>query len=224
MKFETVVDGSSISWRSLIESLGLPWIRALDNLIKLTRIVKSRFRKGLYEVIEYNTTLELKDKKGIWATLRKYEKVRYLQDNIIAFQDQAWGDGKILVNYRCKPGIPVDTYRSGFKYHVLISLHDVKNRGDIDEFHIDWGIRRGYLLPTGFLATEINHYTNKVKIEVIFPKARPPLLASVFEKNRRRTVDLGKNSIFQLPNGKWEISWSLEHPRLYEQYILKWEW
>jgi len=31
--------------------------------------------------------------------------VRYLQDNVIAYRDQAWGDGEILVDYRCTPGI-----------------------------------------------------------------------------------------------------------------------
>ena len=224
MKIETVVDGSLINWQTVIEGLGLPWIKALDNVARLFGVLKSRFHKGLYEVQDYNTTLELFDKKGSWAVLRKYEKVRYLQDNIIAFQDQAWGDGKILINYRCKPGKPVDIYRSGFKYYILISLHGVKTRGDIDEFNIDWGIRKGFLRSTGFWATEISHPTDRIKVQVIFPKVRPPLMASVLEKNRQRTVPIGRDSIVQLPSGKWKISWGLNHPKIYEQYILKWEW
>jgi len=54
----------------------------------------------MYEVLEYESTLELKDRGGKRATFKKREKVRYLQDNVIAYQDQAWGDGEILVNYR----------------------------------------------------------------------------------------------------------------------------
>jgi len=61
--------------------------------------------QGLYEVLDYEATLELKDKRGKRACVRKYEKVRYLQNNIITFQDQAWGDGKILINYRLLPRI-----------------------------------------------------------------------------------------------------------------------
>ena len=45
----------------------------------------------------------------------KRQRVRYLQNNIIAYQDQAWGDGEMLVNYRCSPGVPVDRYKLGHK-------------------------------------------------------------------------------------------------------------
>jgi hypothetical protein len=38
----------------------------------------------------------LEDPEGKRATFKKREKVRYLQDNVIACQDQAWGDGDIL--------------------------------------------------------------------------------------------------------------------------------
>ena len=57
----------------------------------------------MYEVLEYESTLELKDRGGKRAAFKEPEKVRCLQGNIIAYQDQAWGDGGILVNYRCTP-------------------------------------------------------------------------------------------------------------------------
>jgi len=58
----------------------------------------------LPEVLEYESTLELKDRGGKRAIFKKREKVRYLQDNVIAYQDQAWGNGEILIDYRCSPG------------------------------------------------------------------------------------------------------------------------
>ncbi len=138
--------------------------------------------------MDYGIRLELKDPEGKQALVHKREKVKYLQNNIIAFQDQAWGDGKILQNYQCTPGVPVDKYRSGYKTYILISLREVKNRGDIDEFNIQWGISRGFLSPTGFWATDVDHRTNLVKVEVVFPKRRPPLKASVLEKNLQRVT------------------------------------
>jgi hypothetical protein len=66
----------------------------------------------MYEVLRYEAKLGLKDRGGKRATFKKQEKVRYLQDNVIAYRDQAWGDGEILINYRCIPGTPVDRYRS----------------------------------------------------------------------------------------------------------------
>jgi len=212
------------SWQLIISSLGLPWFKVINNLMAGWNLLQVRFRKGLYEVLDYEATLELKDKRGKRACVRKYEKVRYLQNNIVAFQDQAWGDGKVLINYRCTPGFPVDTYRSGYKNYILISLREVKNRGDVDEFHIDWEIHQGFLRPTGFWASEISHYTDKIKMRVIFPKTRPPLHATILEKNHQRTLTLSKDSFLHLPDGKWEVTWERIRPRLYEQYILSWEW
>jgi hypothetical protein len=85
-------------------------------------------------VLDYGIRLELKDPEGKRALVSKWEKVKYLQNNIIAFQDQAWGDSRILLNYRCKPGVPVDKYRLGYKTHILVSLREVKNRGNFDGF------------------------------------------------------------------------------------------
>jgi hypothetical protein len=124
---------------------GLPWLEILVQAWKFGRkIMRGLADEGIYEALEYETTLELQDRRGENALLRKREKVRYLQNNIIAFQDQAWADGEILINYRCTPGVPVDRYRPGRQTYILISLRDVKNRGEVDEFNIQWGIRHGF--------------------------------------------------------------------------------
>jgi len=100
MKNATITGASLISW--LIATLsGLPWLEVLGDVWKtIQKVMQGRSYRGLYEVLEYESTLELKDQGGKRATFKKREKVRYLQDNVIAYQDQAWGDGEILVNYR----------------------------------------------------------------------------------------------------------------------------
>ena len=211
------------SWLSGL--LDMPWLALVINIARLgIRVLRGLSSEGVYEVLEYETTLELRDTKGRMATFKKHERVRYLQDHVIAYQDQGWGDGKILVNYRCTPGIPVDRYRSGYKTFVLISLRDVKNRGEVDEFNINWNIRNGFLQRRGFWATEVCHPTRWIKVQVIFPKSRPPLRTWVLERNLQRTLVLGENSRKQLPDGRWLVAWERSQPRLYEHYILNWEW
>jgi len=203
----------------------LPWIEILGELWKISRkMMRGLSNEGTYEVLDYETTLELLDHKGKQASLKKREKVRYLQNHILAYQDQAWGDGKILQDYRCTPGKPVDRYRTGYKTHILISRREVKNKGDIDEFNIQWNIRQGFLKIHCYWATEINHRTKKVNVNVYFPKSRPPKRTWIVEKNLQRSKSLVENSIKQLPDGRWIVSWKKVKPRLYEQYILNWEW
>lgn len=116
---------------------------------------------GSYEVLDYETTLELFDPEGKLAKYTKHQKVQFLQDNVIAFQDQAWGDGEIFAEYKCSPGYPVDTYRDGNKYRVLISLRETKNRGDIEEFHIERTITDGFMRPTEDYQVDIDCMSSK---------------------------------------------------------------
>jgi len=206
-------------------SSSLSWLELIGDLWKIgKKVIRGLSNEGMYEVLDYETTLELLDTKGHKASFTKREKVRYLQDNIITYQDQAWGDGEILAGYKCSPGVPVDQYRIGHITHILISLREVKNKGDISDFQIEWNMHRGFLKPTGFWETEINHRTKHIKVQVIFPKTRPPQNVSIIEKNIKRTRNLGVDAKRQLPDGRWLISWEQNNPRLYERYILAWEW
>jgi hypothetical protein len=201
----------------------LPWIEMARDVWQIAqKIIQRQSSEGMYEVLDYETTLELHDKKGIRATLKKRERIRYLQDNVIAYQDQAWGDGEILLGYRCVPGKPVDRYRSGYKTHILISRREVKNRGDIDEYRILWGIRRGFLKSTGFWETEVSHRTYRILVQVIFPKGRQPYKAYIEERNQRRCHSLGEGAMAEMPDGRWQITWEQSQPRLYEHYVLNW--
>jgi hypothetical protein len=205
--------------------MSFPWLEIIGELWKFGRKIFRGFsNEGIYEVLDYETTLELQDRKGNKARLKKREKVRYLQDHILAHQDQAWGDGKILLNYRCAPGVPVDRYRSGYKTNILISLREVKNKGDIDEFNIEWGIKNGFLSQTGFWSTEISQRTKRIIVQAIFPRSRPPSVSWMIEKNIQRTHLLDGDTKKKLSDGRWMINWEKKNPRLYEHYILKWEW
>lgn len=197
-------------------------------LVELWKIGKNTIwgltNQGIYETLEYESRLEIQNRKGTRATFGKRKKVRYLQDNIIAYQDYCWGDGEILLNYRSSRGKAVDLYRSGYKTYILLSLREVKNRGDVDEFNIQWNIRNGFLTEDGYWATDISQRTKHIKVNVIFPKSRPPLKLSIEESNRKRTRVLGPEVKRKLPDGRWRITWEMKKPKLYEIYVLRWIW
>jgi hypothetical protein len=209
----------------LTNLLGQPWSEVIGGHWGIGRGIINRLtNNGIYETLDYESTLELENRAGTKATFSKRKKIRYLQDNIIAYQDYAWGDGGILRNYRTNLGKPVDRYRSGYKTYILLSLREVKNRGDIDEFKIQWDIRRGFLTEEGYWSTDVSQLTKHIKINVIFPKSRPPSRLSLEESNSRRTQMLERNAQQQLPDGRWLVSWETNKPRLYEVYVLRWIW
>ena len=205
--------------------LDIPWPEVLASAWKYgKRLFRGLSHEGMYEVLEYESTLELLDKEGKKAHFKKRKKVRYLQDNIIAFHDYAWGDGDILKSYQCTPGKKVDQYRLGYKTYILISLREVKSRGDVDEFNIGWDIENAFLLPDYFWDTVISHRTKWIRTSIIFPKEHHPLRVSLVETNQQRTNILGNEHKKLLSDGRLRITWEKKKPRLYEHYLMKWDW
>ncbi len=205
--------------------LDLPWSSILgDAWCYFRKMVRGFSQEGIYEVLDYHSTLELLDPSGKKAHFSKVKKVHYLQDDIIAYQDHAWGDGKILLNYRCSPGKAVDQYRVGYKTLVLISLREIKNRGSSDEFNIEWDIQDGFLKPDGFWATDITQRTKRITVEIIFPAPRPPYHIVLQESNRRKTHYISRDQYQELSDGRIKVGVAINKPRLYEHYLLKWRW
>jgi hypothetical protein len=211
---------------SLMNSLsGLPISDLVSWLYKLVlKILNANRLDGMYEVLEYESTLELKDAKGVTACFKKREKVRYLQDHIIAYQDQAWGDGSILLNYRSTPGKAVDFYRPGNKTYIVISIQNVRNRGDQDEYFIEWEMKDCFLRDQELWETSVNHPTRNLKINIVFPKKRPPTQMNLIEDTRQNVSPLSNENIFRLPDGRWRLHWETARVRQNERYILQWEW
>ena len=211
--------------RCVATLLGLPWIEIATEAWKLGhKIIRGLTDEGMYEVLEYESTLELHDKAGKRASFKKRKKVRYLQNDIIAYQDYGWGDGEYFLEYQSRPGTLVDRYKAGYKTYILLSLREVKNRGDVDEFHIQWKITNGFLKPDGFWETDVSSRTGQMKVNVIFPEGRPPQSIRLVENNIRRTTTLGIDSLKHLPDGRWLVTWEKSKPRLYEHYIIRWDW
>jgi hypothetical protein len=211
--------------RVLAELLGLPWVEIIAEAWKLgKKLWRGLSQEGIYEVLEYESTLELLNKEGTKARYQKRKKVRYLQENVIVFRDHAWGDGEILQNYQTSTGVLVDQYRFGYKTHLLLSLREEKNRGDIDQFNISWEIKDGFLKPDEFWGTDITERTKRIRVHVVFPKGRPPRRVTMRETNRRRTHYLGAEYRKKLSDGRVKVTWERKKPRLYEHYLMKWRW
>jgi len=181
-------------------------------------------KPGMYEVLEYESTLEILDNEGRVGKFNKVEKVKFLQNNIIAIQDQVWGYKKEITNYECSPGVPVDFYTFGHKTFVVISLREVKSKNDEEQLIMQWDIKGKPIGSQGFWETYIDSYTSLMNQKIIFPKKRPPISIWVVEGKHKKNVELDKNKITQLPDKRWQIIWIKKNPRLNETYVIMWKW
>ena len=120
---------------------------------------------------------------------------------MIAYQDQAWGDGEILLNDLWTPGTPADRYRSSCKTYILVSRREVKDNGDVDEFNIEGGIRQGLLQPAEQWETHVTDRTKHLKTNMVFPRSSPARHPVLIEGNPQQSHDLAKRAQV-LPDGR----------------------
>ena len=210
--------------RRILKPLSLDWIAiTLDVGTTLRRYLCVQ-PTGPYEILDYEVTVELLDTKGKEAIFRKRQRVKFLQNSVIAFEDYVWGDGDILSDYRCTPGAVVDKYKEGDRWNILVSLRGTKSVGDTEQFHIEQRVRNTYLKAEEWLQTEIRRHTRRLVMNVIFPKARHCKRAVVVKRSANKTVELEAKNFDMLPDGRQLVSWATDHTRPYEIYTLKWQW
>jgi len=200
------------------------WSSLYDLGVKVyDRFTRDRVDASL-EVQEFDLAVDLVDSKGLKAVFNKRLKVRFLQDRVIAFQDQVWGDGKALETYRISPGQVVDTYKDGDRWNVLVSLRRTRNRGEIEEFHSQRTVVGGFRNSEEWIQVETWLPTKRINLRVHFPKHRPCRRIWLTERSRQRTTLLSLDDVSTLPDGSSEFSWSRNNPRRGEVFTLKWEW
>lgn len=215
---------TSTVWSLLFRLLSSQGTTIVLQAWQLLRAITSERTVGLYEVLDFEHMLELCDARGRKAVYRKRETVRFLQDFVTAYEDQAWGIGQIFADYRCSPGVPVDRYRDGHKYRVLISLRETKRRGDVLPISIDRTVRNGFTAAEGWSETDISHRMQRLRTGVIFPKARHCKRMWLIEKNSGCVTSLDLARAELLPDGRQRVVWETTKPVLFETYALKWVW
>lgn len=211
--------------RRLPAFLSLDWIAFLFDLYRALRYWVNRQRhEGMYHILDYDSTLELLDVKGKTAVLKKRQQVKFLQDNVIAFQDYAWGDGETLVDYKCSPGKVVDRYQEGDRWNVLISLRETKNSGDIEDFYIERTLKNSFTKDEEWWQVELRHHTQELKLTLIFPKERRCRRAILLQRSKHHTNVLGPEHFSDLPDGRQTLTWETKKSPRFEIYTLRWKW
>lgn len=210
--------------RRIFRYLSLDWLSLVLDLAQYLRRLLCARPSCPYEILDYEASVELLDTKGKKALFKKRQQVRFLQNNVIAIEDYVWGDGEILADYRCTPGVVVDKYREGDRWNLLISLRETKSSGDIEQFHVEQQARNTYRKHEEWLQTEIRRPTRRLRMSVTFPQKRGCQRAVLVQRSANRTTELGPEHFDILPDGRQMLAWGTNHAKGYEVYTLRWWW
>ncbi len=185
--------------------------------------IKEKFGH-LYHTLEHDQTWELLDEEGREVIHIKRMKIRFIQNNVMSIVDYLWGDGEIFAEYECTPGKCVDIYRYGARYHALISLQEIKNRGDIMEITIQRKILNGFLNPTEWVELDIYSESQSTTLTIIFPDKRPCKQARLVHRITGEVKELEPYNFSYLKDGRQKLFLSFKNPPRHEMYTIRWNW
>lgn len=197
----------------------------LKDLLDLYQNLRQRLPStDMYEILDYESTLELCDIEGRVAIFQKRQRVKFLQNNIIAFEDYVWGDGEVIAEYKCAPGVVADRYQEGDRWNVLISLRETKHKGDITEFHIERLEKQSFTKADEWQQTEIRRRTRRLQMNIIFPQGRRCQRAILTQRRHNRVQVLGTEHFHDLPDGRQLLTWESSRVYPYDIFTLRWQW
>ena len=179
---------------------------------------------GIYEILDYDSTLELCDAEGHKAVFKRFQKVRFLQDNVTSYQDHAWGDGEIFGDYICAPGVVADKYQEGERWNILISLRETKSRGDVEDIYIERTVIDGFTQQHEWRQTAVWHPTHRLRLAVIFPEERHCKRAILQIRRTNQTIELDNSAFRLLGDGRQMVTWETKNPGVAEVFTLRWVW
>jgi hypothetical protein len=76
----------------------------------------------------------------------------------------------------------------------------------------------------GWWQVVMQHDTARLKLSILFPRARRCQRAFLIERTRNKTVPLKPEGWADLPDGRQILTWELNSPRRYETYTFQWHW
>jgi len=220
----TSQNNATALWNLLFRVVNSDWASVILKTWDLLKNIHTERAAGLYEVLDFEHTLELCDIHGKKAIYHKRETVRLLQDHVASYTDYAWGKGDLFADYHCSPGVPVDRFLRGHKQCVLISLREAKRRGDVLNISIDRTVRNGFIVDTGWSETTVQHRTDRFTLAIVFPAKRLPKSVTLLQVNQNRTIRLGPANFEFLSGGRRRVYWQTTRPKLFETYTLTWTW
>lgn len=188
---------------------------------------------GLYEVLEKESRWEFLDPDGKETTHHRRLKVRFIQNGVIAIADAAYGDGDLFAEYEVEPGKVVDIYRSGPRMNALISLREVKNRGDVEELRFRRKVVDGFRSAQEWIDIETDNVCQKLRVIVIFHKERRCQRATLTTETKKTSKVITRARVLNtedpkyflnLPDGRQQLTLYFPNPRTNVKYTVRWDW
>lgn len=192
-------------------------------ILSSARLKKMLLPEGLitspYEILDYQATLTLEDPKGMKATFKRNEEVRFLQNGVAGILEHAWGEGIILTSFHHQAGTIEDSFKDEGKRHLLVGLKRAMAKGESLRFEVVRKVMAQFTRDEEWVETMKDHPIRRLAYSVIFPKERPCQRAVMRSQGLEMPLPIVK-----LGNGRTVVRFDTHKPFVGAPYTIRWSW
>ncbi len=162
------------------------------------------------------------------ACVTKNNRVRFIQNNVLAIPDYIWGDGSTSSDYSCDPGEKVAEHREGAKNCVVIALDRMYKRDDELDIRIIRTVRGAFLESEEWVEVKPVAGTPALSFTLLWPAGRPPrgttLTLENERRNRRKVTTLTDDDLEWHEGGRRKFARHFANPSADEVIRIDWKW
>lgn len=192
----------------------------------IANTVSSLFGRGesgsSYENVSLSIELELCDTKGKRAVLRRKQRVRFLSEDAGVVRDVFWGEGRTLAGYTVEGAELLSVRHEGSKKVVLLGLPTSPGKGEAVTLNTERTILDGFRPIEGYLETVVERATKRLRLQVLFPRQRPPKEVRV--EASPPMIAARPLAVRLARSGKTYATWAMEEPKRLVTYRIRWSW
>lgn len=199
----------------------VPLLKSFVSLVSGLLVSSWRTGPWSYENLLLDLRLDLHDPSGQSAFIKRKQRVRFLTDEAGVLACPMWGDGVQLKRLELKGAKRLGLRPDGPRQDLLLGLAHPAKRYASALVTARESLDHAFLRNQEYFEATVERPTQSLRLEVVFPKERPPTSA-------RLVSDSGANEEV-LPirlgrDARAKISWRLTQPQIRSVYSVRWSW
>lgn len=195
------------------------WKRVIDFASRLTGHAEPGTS---YENLSLSIELELCDRKGKKAILRRTQRVRFLAEETGVVRDVFWGNGRALAGYVVDGAERLAVRTEGSKQVVLLGLRTSAAKGESVTVRTERTILGAFERDEGYLETLVERETKRIRLSVLFPSGRQP--TEVWLEATPPTINSRRLAVRLTSLDRGVATWGTENPKRLVTYRMRWTW
>lgn len=175
------------------------------------------------ETTASTTILDIKRLDGSIVKYRKIQTHRCIIGKVSNYIDALSVDGRIS-DLKVNPGKIVDVRLETGTNYVNTVFPTPLNEGDILERNLSCTFCDSFMAENEYWLKKQHYPSKNVQIIIKFPKGRLPKVWSAVE--RKGSVEIPADELIDFGSigGKPQLGFFIECPKLFSEYVVRWQW